>query len=173
MDKLLSGNFVLRGRWARLNTVLCCSCAILASPVSAASNNVRLTKVSDVAFGMLANFAADAIQSQSLCVYANTDTNGYNVRAFGSGSGGEFTLASGGDTLPFDVQWNSVAGTSNGAQLLPNVAMTGQVSSARQQTCNSGPAFSGSLVVILRAASVSSAAAGTYSGSLTVVIAPE
>jgi hypothetical protein len=47
------------------------------------------------------------------------------------------------------------------------------VSTATQQTCNSGPATSASLVVILRTAALSSAAAGSYSGSLTLVIGPE
>lgn len=145
----------------------------LASPALAASNNVRITNISDIAFGSLANLSADAVQSESLCVYANTATSGYNVRAIGSGAGGAFALSSGSDTLPFDVQWSATAGQSSGVQLTPAVPLSGQISSATQQTCNSGPATSASLVVILRTAALSSAAAGSYNGSLTLVIGAE
>lgn len=151
-------------------------CALLllfASPAVAASNNVRITNLGDVAFGTLANLSTDAVRSQSLCVYANTATNGYNVRAVGSGAGGAFTLSSGAASMPFDVEWSPSAGQSSGVQLSPNVALSGQVSNASQQTCNAGPAASASLVVILRTAALSSAPAGSYGGSLTLVIGAE
>lgn len=146
---------------------------LCAVPASAASNKVRITNLSDVAFGTVANLASDAVQSQSLCLYADTATNGYNVRASGSGSGGAFTLSSGNDSLPFEVQWSSSGGQSSGTQLTANVALSGQVSAAVQQTCNSGPASSASLIVVLRSAALSSAAAGSYSGSLTLLIGAE
>ena len=139
----------------------------------AASNKVRISNISDVAFGTLANLSADSVQSQSLCVYADTATNGYNVRASGSGPGGAFTLASGSDALPFEVQWSSSAGQSSGTQLSANVALSGQVSSASQQTCNTGPSSTASLIVVLRSGALSSAPAGSYNGSLTLLIGPE
>jgi hypothetical protein len=163
----------LLARWIGRILGGCCLWAAAASAALGASNNVRITSLTDIAFGTVSNLSADAIQSESLCVYANTATNGYNVRAFGSGGAGAFTLASGADTLPFEVQWSPSAGQSSGVQLSPNVALSGQVTSATQQTCNSGPATSASLVVILRTAALSSAAAGSYSGSLTLVIGPE
>lgn len=178
----------IRRPWAALKA--CCGCvagngggsllvgsfAIVlawAAPADAASNNVRITGLTDVAFGTLVNLAADSSRSQSICLYANTATNGYNVRASGSGAGGEFALSSGSGSLPFEVQWNSAAGQSTGTQLTANVTLPGQTSVATQQTCNSGPAASASLIVILRSAALSSAQAGTYNGSLTLVIGPE
>jgi hypothetical protein len=144
-----------------------------AAPCFAASNNVRITGLTDVAFGTVANLSADAVQSQSLCLYANTASNGYNVRASGSGAGGTFSLSSGSDELPFEVQWNGTAGQSSGTQLSANVVLSGLTTVATQQTCNSGPAVSASLVVILRSAALSSASAGSYNGSLTLLIGPE
>jgi hypothetical protein len=144
-----------------------------ASPALAASNKVRLTGLSDVGFGTLANLAADALRSQSLCLYADTPTNGYSITAIGSGSGSAFELNSGARTLPFDVAWNSVAGQSSGAQLSPNVPLTGQTSTATQQTCNNGPATSASLIVVLRSTALSNAMAGTYAGTLTLIVGPE
>ena len=95
------------------------------------------------------------------------------VTATGTGPAGAFQLASGLGSLPFEVQWSSVSGQTSGATLSPNVPLTGQVSSATQQTCNSGPASSASLVLVLRSAALSSATAGTYNGTLTLVVGPE
>lgn len=141
-------------------------------PASAASNKVRISKLVDIAFGTIANLGADAVRSESVCLFAETNTNGYNVTATGTGTGGAFVL-SGPGSMPYDVQWSSSSGQSSGTRLIPNVPLTGQVSSATQQSCGTGPATSASLVVILRAAALSSAGAGTYGGTLTVLIGPE
>jgi hypothetical protein len=157
--------------------LLAACCAALgvscATPATAASNNVRISQLSDVAFGLITDASADASSSQSLCVYSNSGTDGYNVRAIGSGGGGAFTLASGSSSLAYDVQWSSAPGQSAGTALSPNVALTGQVSGARQQTCNSGPSSSASLIVIIRSSALASAEAGSYGGSLTLVIGPQ
>lgn len=143
------------------------------SPAQAASNKVRISNLSDVAFGTVANLTVDAVRTQSLCLYADTAANGYNVRASGSGPGGAFALASGSNSLPYDVQWNNASGQSVGTQLSANVALSGQISAASQQTCNTGPATTASLIVILRSTALSSAAAGSYTGSLTLIIGAE
>jgi hypothetical protein len=142
-------------------------------PVEAASNKVRITNLVDVSFGTVANLGADAIQSQSVCVYADTNTNGYNITGIGTGTGGSFQLSSGAASMSFDVLWNSSAGQTSGTQLAPNVPLNGQVSAATHQTCSIGPASSASLVVVVRAAALSSAAAGSYNGSLTLLVGAE
>lgn len=163
-----------KAAWSRLALMACPVLLVLcAEPAEAASNNVRITKLSDVAFGTLLNLSADAVRTQDICAFANTATNGYTVRASGSGSGGGFSLASASGSLPFELQWNDTAGQGSGTPMTANVALAGQVSAATQQTCNSGPAFSASLIVILRSAALSSAAAGSYNGSVTLVIGPE
>ena len=143
------------------------------SQVSAASNKVRITSLGDVAFGSIVNTAVDAVGNQSVCLFADTNTNGYNITAIGTGPGGAFQLVSGADAMDYDVQWSSTSGQSSGSQLSPNVPLTGQVSSATQQTCSNGPATTASLVLILRSATLSSANAGTYSGTLTLVVGAE
>jgi hypothetical protein len=143
------------------------------APAFAASNNVRITQLSDVAFGLITNITSDSSSSQDICVYSNSANDGYNVRAIGSGSGGAFTLASGSASLAYDVEWSSASGQANGTVLTPNVALSGQVSAARQQTCNSGPSSSASLIITIRSSALASAEAGSYSGALTLVIGPE
>lgn len=147
--------------------------ALAASPLHAQSNNVRITKLSDVAFGAIANVGADATSSQSLCVYANTAIQGYRITASGSAPGGAFSLTSGSFLLNYEVQWNQSPNQSSGTQLSPNVTLTGLISSATQQTCNSGPATSASLILVLRSSELSSARAGSYSGTLTLLVGPE
>lgn len=157
----------LRVGWAVLAALL-----LAGSPALALSNKVRVTKLTDVAFGTLANLSVDAVRSQSVCLYSDTSTAGYNVTATGSGTGGAFLL-SGPGSMAFDVQWSSSAGQNSGVQLAPNVPLTGQVSSATQQACGTGAATSASLIVILRSTALSSAGAGTYNGTLTLLIGPE
>lgn len=166
-------------QWARrsasLPVFLWAVLALLASasPAGAESSKVRITKLVDVAFGAVANLGVDSARSQSVCLYADTPTNGYTVTAVGSGVGGAFDLSSGTATMPFAVAWSSSGGQTAGTQLTPNVPLTGQVSTATHQTCNNGPATSASLVVILRSTALSSAMAGSYSGTLMLIVGPE
>lgn len=152
---------------------LCLALLLPGVPAAAVSNKVRITGLTDVAFGTIANLSLDAIQSQSVCLFAETNTNGYNITATGSGSAGSFQLASGLNSLDYEVQWSSSAGQNSGTQLTANTPLTGQISAATQQTCNNGPATTASLIVVLRSAALSSAAAGSYSGTLTLVVGPE
>ena len=145
----------------------------LPSQVVAQSNNVRITKLSDVSFGTVTNLETDAVLGQSVCVFANTSSNGYWVTATGSGAGGAYTLSSASGTMGYEVQWSQMSGQSTGVQLIPNAPLSGQTSSARHQTCNSGPPTSASLIIALRSEALSSATAGSYSGTLTLVIGPE
>jgi hypothetical protein len=145
---------------------------VSATPGLAASN-VRITGLSDAAFGTITNLGTDSIKAQNICVFSNTATSGYHVTANGSGTSGAFTLASGANTLAYQVQWSASSGQTTGTQLSPNVALTGLTSAATQQACNSGPASSASLIVILRSTALLSATAGTYNGTLTLVIGPE
>ena len=155
-----------------------CACAfallaLAAGPALAQSNNVRLTKLSDVPFGTITNFGADSVSSQSVCLYSSSATNGYNVTGQGSGAGNAFTMASGLQTLAYDVQWSDSSGQSAGSQLTANTPLTGQISTATHKTCNNGPTTTASLIVILRASALSRATAGAYSGTLTLLIGPE
>ena len=160
----------LRLALAALGGVLLC---LWSGTAAAQSNNVRLTRLSDVAFGSLVNLDADAVQAQSVCAFAQTAANRYQVTAAGSAPGGAFALVSGSDLLDYEVQWNSLSGQTSGTQLSANSTLTGQVSLATQQTCNSGPPTSASLILVLRATALGSAQAGTYNGTLTLVIGPE
>ena len=146
-----------------------------AGPACAAASNVRISGLTNLSFNTVTDLTSDSSLAEDVCVYSTSPTNGYRVTATGSGTGGAFTLspASGSNTLAYEVQWKAQAGQTSGSQLTAGSPLVGQTSAASQQQCNSGPAASASLIVILRAAALSSATTGSYSGSLTLLIAPE
>lgn len=157
-------------------TIAFAACAFLLPLVPAsAADRVRITGLSDVSFGTITSFTTDSVRSQSICVFAHSPPppHNYRVTASGSGAGGAFDLISGSDTLPYEVQWSDTSGQTSGAQLSPNVALTGQESTAGNEDCTKGPATTASLIVILRSGAVAGAISGSYNGSLTLVIAPE
>ena len=149
-----------------------CATSLLFGIATAAAQNVRLTNLSDVAFSTVA-LGVDSVRAQSVCAFSSSATRGYNIKASGSGANSDFTLSNGASLLSYEVQWAATSGQPNGTPLIKNVPLNGLTSTATQQQCNSGPASSASLIVIIRSDAASSATAGSYSGNLTLVIAPE
>lgn len=136
-------------------------------------NRIQLTGLTDVAFTNQDPSTA-ASNAQNVCVWANTSTKGYNVTATGSGTSGAFTVANGAATVPYSVEWSASSGAASGSGLAAGTAFTGLVSTATNPTCSAGPASSASLIVKLSATNLQSMQAATsYTGTLTLVVAPE
>ena len=170
-----------RGRRAndlprRVRMCVACAAALIASAAPADPPGVRITGLSDVPFGTISNFASDSIRSQSVCIYAKGSGDGYRVTAIGSGSGGAFGLSSGGNTLPYEVQWSDTTGQTSGSLLLANQPLagfhTGEGPGAKED-CSKGPPTTASLIIILRSAALGAAISGTYAGTLTLLVAPD
>ena len=88
----------------RVPALACALALLLGEPAAAASNKVRITNLSDVAFGTILNFGIDAVRSQNLCLFADTNTNGYTITATGTGPGGLFQLANGTAAMAYEVR---------------------------------------------------------------------
>jgi hypothetical protein len=132
-----------------------------------------LTGLSDVSFTNQ-DPATPASNAQNVCVWSNTATKGYNVTASGSGAASAFTLASGAATVPYSVEWAGSSGQASGTGLTSGSALTGLTSTATSATCASGASSSASLIVKISTASLQTMqAATTYTGTLTLVVAPE
>lgn len=142
-------------------------------PLPASAQKARITNISDVSFGLISNLQADQRQSQNICLYSQSSGGRYSISASGSGSGSSFSLSSGANSLAYEVEWAAQSGQASGTQLSPNVVLTGQASSASHQSCNTGPATSASLTIILRGSELSQAREGSYSGTLTLLVAAE
>lgn len=144
-----------------------------AEPALAQSANVKITGLTDLAFGSLTDTVGDSKLTENICAFSSSATKGYRVTASGSGSANAFTIASTGSTLAYEVEWNSTSGQSTGTNLTTNVPLTGLISTATQQQCNNGPATTASLIVLFRGTSVAAAAGGSYTGTLTLVLGVE
>ena len=136
-------------------------------------NRVQLTGLSDVSFTNQDPTVA-AANAQNVCVWSNTSTKGYNVTATGDGSSNAFTLANGSLTVPYSVEWSDSSGQSSGTGLATGTALTGLTSTATNPTCSSGASSTASLIVKISTANLQTMQAATsYTGTLTLVVAPE
>ena len=136
-------------------------------------NRIQLSGLTDVSFTNQDPSVA-ASNAQNVCVWSNTSTKGYNVTATGSGTGSAFTLSNGAATVPYGVEWAGSSGQSSGTALTTGSAFTGLTSTATNPTCSAGPSSSASLVVKITSANLQSMqAATTYTGTLTLLVAPE
>jgi hypothetical protein len=136
-------------------------------------NRARITGLSDVSFASQDPNTA-AASAQNVCVWSNTATKNYTVTATGSGAANAFTLANGALTVPYSVQWAASTGQTSGNALTAATASSAFTSTATQQTCATGPAASASLIVGISTTDLGAMqAATTYSGTLTLVVAPQ
>jgi hypothetical protein len=161
------------GHGARAAALAVLAALVTAAPCSAAI--VQITGLQDAAFTSL-DPLVDATRTQSICVFSNTSTGGYNVTARGSGAASAFTLSAGGSIppLPYTVQWSPSAGSASGTALSVGAPLTGQKSNATNRTCSTGVTASASLILILRTSDLQAALSGlSYSGTLSLTIAPE
>ena len=142
--------------------------ALLCAPASA--QRVRISDLADTNFGLITSLA-DQRRSQSVCAFANGRDNSYSISALGSGAGSAFVLSNGSAILPYSVEWNDQPGQTSGANLSPGVALTDQVSAATNQSCSNGPSATASLIVVIRGADLAGAQQGTYTGTLTLIVA--
>ena len=107
--------------------------------------------------------------SDGICVWSNT--GGYNVTATGDGPAGSFEISFGGSRVPYSVTWADQVSAAD--PLTTAVALTTQQATVNSTTCNSGADNTATVQVIFAATDLAMAIAGSYSGTLTVVVAPE
>lgn len=142
----------------------------------AEAQTAQLTKLTDINFGSIASPASDANSSQNVCAFAAGLSGRYGMRASGSGTGGTLTLSGGGASMPYEVQWAASSNQTSGTALPANTTVGGfadGLATVVDQSCSLLAATSASLIVIIRAATLNGATAGSYSGTLTLVIAPQ
>lgn len=135
---------------------------------------VRISGLSDVSF-INVDPSSPASNAQNVCVWSNTSTRGYSITATGSGSGSAFTLSNGGNpAVPYTVEWAGNASQASGTGLASGAALTGLTSTATNSDCSAGPSASASLIVTIGSSTLQSMVAGVnYTGTLTLVVAPE
>lgn len=141
---------------------------------AAVPGRVQITGLADVDFGTV-DPTANASDAQSVCVWSNTSGRKYNVTATGDGGvgGTDFSLSDGTDVLPYTVEWASASAATSGSLLTSGSALAGLSSAAVNPSCSAGANKSASLIVKMASTDLVAAVAGSYSGTLTLVVAPE
>lgn len=132
----------------------------------------RITDLDDIDLGTW-NGTTGLSAADNICVWSTT--RGYQITASGSGTAGAFTLTDGTDTIAYSVAWDDAAGAASGTALATGTALTAQASGATSATCQGGTTPTATVLVSvsqtdLEAATFNSA---VYSGTLTLVVAPE
>lgn len=133
---------------------------------------VQISGLTDVAFGTV-DPTSPASSAENVCVWSNTSGKGYSVTASGNGTGNAFTLSDGTNSLPYSVEWAGSSGQTSGTALTSGSALAGLSSTATNPTCSAGPAATASLIVKMTAANLQAAVASAYTGTLTLVVAPQ
>ncbi len=112
---------------------------------------------------------ADLKTTESVCVWSNANGGHYNITATGSGGSGAFEITGGAGTLPYTVDWT---GGGAATTLTTGTVAAGMTGANHGVDCTAG-GNTATLDVTLAAVNLSTAAAGTYAGTLTLLVAPE
>jgi hypothetical protein len=130
---------------------------------------VRISDLEDIDLGTFDGVSMSG--ADDVCVWSTT--RAYTITA--SGDGGSFTLTGGtsGDTLAYSVEWAESAGATSGVQLASGAALTGRTTTATSASCNGGNTPNAAVIVEVGDGDLAAAPADTYTGTLTLVVAPE
>ncbi|MCC6220112.1 MAG: hypothetical protein IT291_02615 [Deltaproteobacteria bacterium] len=140
---------------------------LLLTANSASAQNVQITGLVDFNFGTW-NVGTTEQASDGVCIHkSGTGARTYLVTGTGSGSGGDYTIASGANELAYTLEWDG--GPGGFKSLVPATSKTFSGAS-RSQTCNGGT--NAEMRITFDVADLDAAIPGDYSGSLTLLIEP-
>jgi spore coat protein U-like protein len=127
---------------------------------------VQISRLNDLDFGTYAG-SGNLVGNEAFCVYRN-GTGAYQATLTGDGTGGAFTIASGGNTIPYTVSYDDGGGA---AAVTTGTLNTGLMGNATAADC--GAADNTTVTITMTEAALQSQPTGTYQGTLTILIGPE
>jgi hypothetical protein len=154
-------------QWVLAGFVL--AIATLHAPTLAAQ--VLITGLSDLDLGTW-NGVSDLQGEDQHCVYGG-QAGRYSIEATGDGPGNAFALQNGPFSLPYQVTYNDGTGWSDMAPGRPLPGQRGAPNLIQWLRCVLGRREPESVRVRVLAQDLSAAIAGGYSGTLTLLVAPE
>jgi hypothetical protein len=141
------------------------------------ASQVRISEIDDLTqfSNSECSGAGDLCDVDDVCVFSNTASGRYNVKADGDGSGGSFEVSDTINTLPYNLYWNDKSGTNNGQiQLTSNIVETGfRDADTMSVDCLGGSNLTARFFVEFLEADLVAAPASVYSGTVTLTIEPE
>jgi hypothetical protein len=144
--------------------------ALIIAPEVAAQ--VQISGLSDLQLGVWSG-SGDLEGVDDHCVRGPRGGR-YAIQAAGIGSGGAFVLLNGAGSLPFRLDYSDDGGAWS--QMSPGVPLTGQRGAPNENQfnrCLAGQTSPQRLRVRVLAQDIGAAAAGSYDGSLTLLVTPE
>lgn len=99
-----------------------------------------------------------------------TGTRTYQVTPAGSGAAGAFTITDGSETIAYNAYFNDATGTAGRVALSNGTALTAQGNAAKPL---STATLNANLSVNVPEANIQAVGNGTYTGTITLVFAPE
>ncbi len=112
---------------------------------------------------------SDLTGSDNVCVYSNN--GGFNITATGSGAGNAFTLAGGGTTVPYAVEWANTSGALSGTGMTSGTPLNSQTATFAGPDCGGGT--NTTVLINVSQVDLGDAPAAAYSGVLTLLVAPQ
>lgn len=138
--------------------------ALFLSPVQVRAQQVRISGFTNISLGPW-NGSGDLTAENNLCIY-NSATADYRVRARGSGAGNAFHLSGVGGDVDYGVRFKQ----STGSYVTLTADVFQDFTDANTSSDNCGGLTNASLEVSVSSDDLSAAAAGSYSGTLTVLL---
>ncbi len=135
---------------------------------------MELTGLSDITVSAWSIGDPAIKATMDVCVYSslNTPAGGYGITVTQAGG---FYLINGGAKIPYSLTWNDGGvgnlASSNGVTLTNGVELAGQANANTvSPLCITGP--NARLGFTVNASDMTAALAGTYSGSITLLLSP-
>lgn len=129
---------------------------------------IRIRQVSDHAFGSYAG-TGDLNSNDTLNISMNYASGGYSVTGTGSGAASAFTITNGSQTIAYNVYFNDVTGNTGEAPLVSGTPLGSQTGGA---VTLGATTLNANVHVEILEANLQNVNAGSYSGTLTLVVAP-
>ncbi len=128
-------------------------------------DEVRISNMVDIQLGTFAG--ADASDSTGACIYRNSAPT-YQITASGSGAANAVTLTDGTNSVAYSVTYSDGSAPDS---MTSGLALTGQAGADVDVACgNTGD--NATVAVTVAAADAAALPAGAYTGTLTLVVAP-
>ncbi len=128
---------------------------------------VRISSLHDIDLGTW-DGQSDMSGSEPNCVWSTT--GGYAITGIGSGTDGDFTITNSVDELTYTAEWTDSSG-KKGKKLKAHKELDKRVTDANAQDCNGNT--SATLDIEIKKGHLKNVSAGTYSGTLTLIVAVE
>jgi hypothetical protein len=150
---------------------LCAIIGLCSIPRVAQAQSTVSPPLTDFAFGQISSLSSDVNNRQNTCSFGGLTPVSYSVTATGSGSGATFSVTNGSSTVPYEVQWAQSANATSGSNLAANQPLLNQSNASLLSSLTCGLGLqNATVIVIVRAVSLQQATAGSFTGTLSILL---